>query len=126
MRLIDADALKSTIKHRCVLSALDAQWPLAYGRTDINDLIDSMPTIEAEPNYGKWIPVTKQLPQLDKTVLIQFKSGLNDYAIAKLDNIYYGNDTFYWETEEEEKSIFYLNDIISWMPLPEPYREVEE
>lgn len=52
MRLIDADELKRTIEHRCVLSALDTPQPLAYGRTDIFELIDGVPTVE--PKHGRW------------------------------------------------------------------------
>ena len=49
MRLIDADAFKNDIKHRLVLSALDAPQPLAYRSTDIFDLADEQPTVEAVP-----------------------------------------------------------------------------
>lgn len=55
-RYIDADKLKHNIKHRCVLSPLDAPWPLAYGNTDIFDIIDAQPTIEAESiKHGRWL-----------------------------------------------------------------------
>jgi len=52
-RLIDADALKRDIKNRCVLSPLDAPKPLAYGDTDLIEIIDATPT--AEPKHGRWI-----------------------------------------------------------------------
>ena len=55
MRLIDADTIKREVKHRCVLSPLDAPWPLAYGNIDLPEIIDQMPTIEAEPvKHGRW------------------------------------------------------------------------
>lgn len=53
MRLIDADAFKRDVKNRCVLSPLDAPWPLAYGDTDLFEIIDATPT--AEPiKHGRW------------------------------------------------------------------------
>jgi len=54
--LISKSELKREVKHRCVLSPLDAPYPLTYGNTDLFELLDQMPTIEAEPiKHGRWI-----------------------------------------------------------------------
>ena len=54
--LISKSELKRELKHRCVLSPLDAPYPLAYGNTDLFEILDLMPTIEAEPvKHGRWL-----------------------------------------------------------------------
>ncbi len=83
-RLIWADALKHTIAHRCVLSALDAPQPLAYRSTDIFDLIDEQPT--AEPTASTCLGCN--CPKMEKLEADPIKHGRwkvilsGDYAIC--------------------------------------------
>ena len=43
------------MKHRLVCYPINAKMPLAYGETDMAEIIDAQPTIEAEPiKHGRW------------------------------------------------------------------------
>lgn len=52
-----------------------------------------------------WVPCSERLPEEERDVLVCFKHG--DISI---DNRVAGQWERYWD-----------NDIIAWMPLPEPY-----
>lgn len=100
-RLIDADALKE--------KAWDADTRCGYVQVvDVGD-IDDAPTIEPEPH---WIPVTERLPRLDESVLAT--TAWNDITIAWRTGI---NK---WLIHEGNTNVE-IDDLIAWMPLPEPY-----
>lgn len=64
-------------------------------------------TIEPEPH---WIPVTERLPEYGTQVLAIHKDG--DYEVNHV--------------IDEEDGEWFLNGVIAWMSLPEPYREEGE
>lgn len=93
---------------------------------------------------GTWIPVTEKLPPARLTrdlfgrpgdfvtdkVLVTVKSDECNGA-----SYYVGTDIMIGRTEDELRwlmscdyggSAVYSQEIIAWLPLPEPYREVEE
>ena len=104
---------------------------------DINDfydlLIESVKVLpSAEP---RWIPVTERLPEEDKEVLITYK-GKGDELYKPYSNIdittygqmYFGGNKVgnhkHWRSPFQ-----YFNDnyeVTAWMPLPEPYEEVDK
>ena len=112
MRLIDANELK---KHIIT--------PRANGKALITELIDSMPSIEIEP---QWIPCGERLPAENGTYLVyapDYRGGSSRgkewhdgimFAIFKAGK---------WSIEHGYYSR--PNCVIAWMPLPEPY-EVED
>ncbi len=70
-----------------------------------------------------WIPVTERLPKTSEKVLVTRRFGLyvgDDYDRC-IDLGYYYSNLKKWDTLD-------LDDIevLAWMPLPEPYREVTE
>ena len=65
--------------------------------------------INAEP-YSDWIPVTERLPEENGCYLVSVK---NDHERRYSKTAWFGKDTW-----------FARQDIIAWMPLPEPYKEV--
>ena len=67
-----------------------------------------------------WIPVSERLPELDVDVLVTDIHG-NRFVHT----LYAGKDgTFYWE---DDAGFFVdFNDVIAWMPLPEPYKAESE
>ena len=86
-------------------------------------VIDGLPQYRANNVYedakdtnvpSKWIPCSERLPKNAMNVIAQFSSG----AVTELR--YAGNGIFEGIYEYSTKV------IIAWMPLPEPYKEVEE
>jgi hypothetical protein len=74
--------------------------------------------IETQPKVGEWIPVSERLPKEDRMVLCTEK----DTGI-----LYLG---FWLNIEDVEVRWFdadgFSMDVVAWMPLPEPYKGVEE
>ena len=83
----------------------------------------------------RWIPVTEQLPEEDKEVLIsyRYKEGEGDTSHSDIDITSYGQMYFggqkvgrvkHWRAPFEYFESNY--EVIAWMPLPEPYKEESE
>lgn len=83
----------------------------------------------------RWIPVTEQLPEEDKEVLIsyRYKEGEGDTSHIDIDITSYGQMYFggqkigrvkHWRAPFEYFESNY--EVIAWMPLPEPYKGGEE
>lgn len=79
----------------------------------MEDAVDM--AIEAQSAEAEWIPVSERLPDVDVEVLTT--TDWPDVLIAWL------NKDGAWETEE---LILANDEILAWMPLPEPYREDKE
>lgn len=75
---------------------------------DINEIIRNQPTV------NQWIDVEDKLPEYSENVLICPRWGTIDIG-------WYCNDgwTSEYITYDDE-------DIIAWMPLPEPYKKEVE
>lgn len=109
MRLIDADALERELievaNYRC---KTHPKWEQPFR---ICNLI-----INRQPTISQWIPVSERLPQDNSDVLVCAEDG--QVLIGWLDG---END--WWicsELADDYKS------VIAWMPLPEPYKEIED
>jgi hypothetical protein len=96
MRLIDADAL---------------DYELGTSDRDIyvRECLAEAPSVTPEPH---WIPVTERLPEASGLYLVSVK---NDH------------ERRYSKTAWFEKDVWFARqDVIAWMPLPEPYKGVTE
>jgi hypothetical protein len=89
---------------------------LNYGQ--IMDYIDNLPSVT--PQEPRWIPVSERLPEDRELVLCSSKRG------GVFEGRYFDDETdCQWYAFRNDE--FVRNDVIdAWMPLPEPYREVEE
>ena len=140
MRLIDADALKDHIK----IFDIGCGCSEDYQKSFLN-AIDEQPTIEPEQ---RWTPVTEKLSEGTVIVTAETKTFKHKYVCeavwiprwtckAEYDN--WEDCTEYNEDEDEyyvlegwyervhnwdEYSYVGIeDDVIAWMPLPEPYSE---
>lgn len=112
--------------------------PESYGV--VNKLINQLSTIEAEP---RWIPVTEKLPEECEEVNITWVNTEPESYYQHIKGIpYTGSGLYckgrwYWYSATckdylEEYGVAQGDEmddairVIAWMPLPEPYREVEE
>ena len=64
----------------------------------------------------KWIPITEGMPQERGAYLVSTSMG--DVGIAECDWDY--EDGMLWSAEYLD-----ADDIVAWMPLPEPYEVAE-
>ncbi len=71
---------------------------------------------------GKWIPISERLPKPDKYILLSF-SNYSGLVIGRYEEDDEGGTFYPGDGEKSYSSYgFFVN---AWMPLPEPYREVE-
>lgn len=67
----------------------------------------------------RWIPVTERLPEVRQGVIMSTKNWTGEgcyWETTKHHVIWkeYGWNATYWDDE-----------VVAWMPMPEPYKEVE-
>ena len=106
MRLIDADVLVEWID----AGHLRNPHELCFSESDVVDMIDHMPTIE-QPH---WIPCKERPPEENGWYII---SAQGETWVAIYTNGRWGSPSLL--------SLF-LEGVTAWMPLPEPFKEVEE
>ena len=84
----------------------------------VNDL-NAIPSAEPE---RKWIPVTEALPKDGRQVLVYAQSV--HYALAKYDEMMQPDGKWIkeWVTFDAWKPYYTIENVIAWMPLPEPWR----
>lgn len=68
--------------------------------------LDTVGAIKSLPSAQRWIPVTKRLPENDDECLTILEDGL-----------------YYVQAYSDGE--WYYDDVVAWMPLPEPYQEKE-
>ena len=76
--------------------------------------VNQLPSIQ--PVTGKWIPVSERLPKVEQYALITVHNQ------TKM--CWYQNGVF---VDGEQNAYTKENEeLVAWMPLPEPYKEVKE
>ena len=77
------------------------------------DIIDTQPKID-------WISVDERLPEIDRCVLVSYKSTMTwDKKIYADQIAILREDGWHWWDELETKV---ENEIVAWWPLSEPYK----
>lgn len=117
MRLIDPIALKESI----ALSAI-----MRDGKS-LEKIIDEQPPINPELH---WMPVTERLPEVNGRYLVT--RGL-DACGAMWNRVYILNysdlmglisERIWWDGNVGKSDFERIGDVLAWMPLPEPFKEV--
>lgn len=80
-------------------------------------------------NMGGWIPVSERLPEEPFGCIVSYHGFmLTPHGEREYDAIYpelLGYDGSEWNNSEGE-CVDNMIDVTAWMPLPEPYEEVQE
>lgn len=77
----------------------------------------------SRPN-GKWIPVSERLPETRDEVLISLANGQITIASYNDHFLPFFNKPIGWGVDAKRFVFdFCSDDVIAWMPLPEPYKE---
>lgn len=127
MRLIDADALIDDLIDRYCKDCgkrkgiKNGKYRIIYEIGDVPcracEVDDVKVELEEAPTASRWIPVSERLPYIwDERYLVSLAwggVGVMEYKSTGFHN--YGSFT-----------PVPIESITAWMPLPEPYREVEE
>lgn len=112
---------------------LQRRYRNSYGESIVTAPLVSVPTADAEPTKHKgWILVTERLPEKNGRYLVT--RGLNAcgamwnrvYLINYSDLMGLKSGRIWWNGNVGKSDFERIDDVIAWMPLPEPYREVEE
>lgn len=146
MRLIDADALLEEIKSLSVTvtgAGSEMKEAMKHCRESM------MRIIEEQPAVGEWIPVEEQLPEDETAVLatVRHRRWICDYDLGesewyehpeyyevctvyrdgdeccKMDDSDYDNISYIPVTDQEEDIAYPVEEVVAWMPLPEPYKK---
>lgn len=121
MRLIDANKLINYFYYgdndRAIIDEIADR--------KIIDIIREQPTVEIVnevPKDGGWIPCSDRLPEKNVHVLVTMEDG-NMYVAEHISKVMIGTLECRWRTFS---AYFASDDIIAWMPLPEPYQKEGE
>lgn len=87
------------------------------------EAMEKLAKFEDEEESGGWIPCSERLPEPDEYILLSFSnySGLvlGRYEEDDGGGVFYEGDSL---TPLTQYDVF----VNAWMPLPEPYREVDD
>lgn len=117
MRLIDADRLKSYID----CGHLRPPTEVCFSELDVCNMIDKAPTVSAEAVEG-WIPLSHD----DNGLGTDFPYERDGEWVIVTD----GKSISVERIKKDAYDHFFpngrwfgLEDVIAWMPMPEPYKE---
>lgn len=81
--------------------------------SDLDGLREAIEALKERP-HGEWIPCSERLPEKNGVYLV---TGENGHVFE------YDYSDF---TTHNEKWSYCRNEIVAWMPLPEPYKKEGE
>lgn len=113
--MTNSEALKKMQAIKAYMTSGNPIWSV----TEIGEAFDV--AIEAlERTEQHWIPCSERLPEEGIGVLCTTD---NEYVtVLKRTKIKSRYFAFFWEDLDEEHFYYSLDEIVAWMPLPEPYK----
>ena len=123
-----------TISRQAAISVLCSQCTVDKPETCLTQCDDVYKLLNL-PSVQQWIPVSDRLPEVDEDVLVSvhFKGLKNTSPNGWNDHIkesWYVDIANYYAEEwhsysDEYKVAKKRHEVIAWMPLPKPYKEVD-
>ena len=92
----------------------------ALAPNEANKIMDAFDEY-VESNEPHWIPVTERLPEGIGQAIVQTNGGAIHEAFYKGKNDY-GHEV--WMRLDGD--IYWDDEVVAWMPLPEPYKGVTD
>ena len=90
----------------------------ALAPNEANKIMDAFDEY-VDSNEPHWIPVTERLPEGIGQAIVQTNGGAIHEAFYKGKNDY-GHEV--WMRLDGD--IYWDDEVVAWMPLPEPYKDV--
>ena len=92
-------------------------------KNKLSEAMEKLAKLEDREESGGWVPCSERLPEDESYILVSFKNSTMP-DIARYEENDEGG-TFYPGDDEKSYSSygFFVN---AWMPLPKPYREVDD
>lgn len=104
---------------------------------EVRDKVRALPSVTPQQRTGRWIPVWERAPEKKGTYLVTQKATFTDYVYINV--ISYAlnlHDVDEYDFADKKRPGWYeydiewgyreLDDVIAWMPLPEPYKAESE
>lgn len=130
MRLIDVDKLLKAI-HNTPTTYDSDEYPLAtqldgmaFRQLEILDLIEKQPIVQ-QSIVQQWIPCSEKMPEkpFGCLVTIKYESPFTNEELVQILPETVGWHDGTWNDRDGEPI---TEDVIAWMPLPEPYKRRED
>lgn len=103
----------------------------------VEDYLNLQDELKKKDMLLKWTPVSEGLPEKDGAYLVTQKfTGITNYTICSgVSIVYYSRnlsavarefaDVYRagWYNSDDEYGYWEVDNVVAWMPLPEPYKE---
>lgn len=106
-----------TIRRQAAIDAVEKESQVdgAYGYMDTKSIVDLLMDL---PSVQRWIPVSERLPEEKKQVLVCDAYGFIYTAECEVISDDEWLDWRWYESVEYRP----MDDVVAWMPLPEPWK----
>ena len=90
-----------------------------------NDFHEAINCVKELPSAEpRWIPMTERKPEVDQDVLVTTKND-GMYVVTYAFKEWTPGHCFHWKPCFMGTEYLSEEDVVAWMPLPEPYQEAE-
>ena len=103
---------------KCAIKNI-GDWAMLVDKAEAILALNALPSADTE-----WIPCSERLPDIGELVLITQNRGDGDKTVETAYLTSDGPNDLYWSIELFKSRE--TDEVLAWMPLPEPYREESE